>query len=96
MPIGIIGLSVAINLLSKIKEGDFIQMSSFSESYPTIVLWIEKQGWIEIGSDEYSSSLVRAFDPGGMVWESDSAIDSIDEALKELEKELKKWFKKNR
>jgi hypothetical protein len=70
-------------------------MASFAESYPTIARWIEEQGWIEIGSDEYSTSLVRALDPGGMVWESDTAIDSIDEALKELEKELKGWFKKN-
>ena len=70
-------------------------MASFAESYPTITRWVEEQGYIEIGADEYSSSLVRALDPGGMVWESDSAIDSIDEALKELEKELKSWFKKN-
>lgn len=70
-------------------------MASFSQSYPTIARWIEEQGWIEIGSDGYSASLVRALDAGGMVWESDSAIDSIDEALKELEKELKSWFKKN-
>ncbi len=70
-------------------------MASFSQSYPTIARWIEEQGWIEIGSDEYSSSLVRALDPGGMIWESNSAIDSIDEALIELEKELKSWFKKN-
>lgn len=70
-------------------------MVSFSKSYPTITRWIEEQGWIEIGSDEYSRSLVRALDPGGMVWESDSAIESIDEALQELEKELKSWFKKN-
>ena len=70
-------------------------MVSFTKSYPTITRWIEEQGWIEIGSDEYSSSLVRALDPGGMVWESDSNLDSIDEALKELEKALKDWFKKN-
>ena len=70
-------------------------MASFSQSYPTITRWIEEQGWIEIGADEYSTSLVRALDPGGMVWESDSNLESIDDALKELEKELKDWFKKN-
>ncbi len=69
-------------------------MASFSQSYPTIARWIEEQGWIEIGSDEYSSSLVQALDPGGMVWESDSAINSIDEALTELEKELKSGSRK--
>jgi len=70
-------------------------MASFSKSYPTVARWVKEQGWIEIGSDEYRTSLVRALDPGGMVWESDSEIDSIDEALEELEKELKHWFKKN-
>jgi hypothetical protein len=70
-------------------------MASFSQSYPTITRWIEEQGWIELGADEYSASLVRALDPGGMVWESDSNLDSIDNALKELEKELKDWFKNN-
>jgi hypothetical protein len=70
-------------------------MASFAESYPTITRWVEEQGWIEIGADEYSSSLVRALDPGGMVWESSSNLDSIDEALKALEKELEDWFKKN-
>ena len=70
-------------------------MASFSQSYPTITRWVEEQGWIELGADEYSASLVRALDPGGMVWESDSNLDSIDNALKELEKELKDWFKKN-
>ena len=70
-------------------------MVSFAESYPTITRWIEEQGYIEIGINEYSASLVRALDPGGMVWESKAEIDSIDEALNELEKELKKWFKKN-
>ncbi|AKH38046.1 MULTISPECIES: hypothetical protein [Nitrosomonas] len=70
-------------------------MTTFAGSYPTITCWIEEQGWIEIGRDEYSSSLVRALDPGGMVWESDSNIDSIDDALQEPEKELKDWFRKN-
>ena len=70
-------------------------MAVFTQAYPTITRWIEEQGWIEIGSDEYSSSLVRALDPGGMVWESHSNLDSIDDALIELEKELKDWFKKN-
>ncbi|MDV6343034.1 MULTISPECIES: hypothetical protein [unclassified Nitrosomonas] len=71
-------------------------MASFADSYPTITRWIEEQGWIEIGRDEYSSSLVRALDPGGMFWESDSSVDSIDDALQELEKELMGWFRKNK
>jgi hypothetical protein len=60
----------------------------FETSYPTISHWIETQGWIEIGQDEYSSSLVRALDEGGMVWESSEKHTSIDEALQALEQEL--------
>ncbi len=60
----------------------------FSQSYPAITRWIEKQGWIEIGIDEYSISLVRALDPGGMVWESDDAVETVDEALQG-------WFERN-
>ena len=70
-------------------------MASFSQSYPTITRWTEERGWIEIGAEEFNSSLVRAVDAGGMVWESDSNLDSIDDALKELEKELKDWFTNN-
>ena len=70
-------------------------MASFSQTYPTITRWTEEQGWIGIGADENSTSLVRALDPGGLVWESDSNPDSLDDALKELEKELKDWFEKN-
>ena len=70
-------------------------MASFAESYPTITRWVEEQGWIVIGTDEYSTSLVRALDQGGMVWESSSNLESIDEALKALEKELQDWFQKN-
>ena len=44
--------------------------SQFSKAYPNIAYWVNTQGWIEIGQDEYSTSLVRALDEGGMVWES--------------------------
>ena len=56
-------------------------MASFSQSYPTIARWIEEQGWIEIGADEFSTLLIRVLDPGGLVWEIDSNLDSIDDAL---------------
>jgi len=70
-------------------------MKSFSQTYPTIARWIEEQGWIEIGSDEYSKSLVRALDPGGMVWESSSEQVTVDEALTALEGALEEWFELN-
>ncbi len=67
-------------------------MTTFSQLYPIIARWIAEQGWIEIGSDEYSASLVRALDPGGLVWESNANTDSIDTALVALESALEAWF----
>ncbi len=67
----------------------------FSDIYPNITHWIDALGWIEIGEDEYSKSLVRLLNEGGMVWESDHTHNSIDEALQALETELveilKEW-----
>lgn len=62
--------------------------NSFEKAYPNISEWIESQGWIEIGEDEHSNSLVRCLDIGGMVWESEEAHTTIDEALNALEKAL--------
>jgi hypothetical protein len=39
------------------------------QAYPQIARWVTAHGWIEIGSDGYSRSFVRALDEGGMVWE---------------------------
>jgi hypothetical protein len=69
--------------------------TSFSELYPNIAHWIDILGWIEIGQDEYSRSLVRMLNEGGMVWESGESHETIDEALQALETELveilKEW-----
>lgn len=69
--------------------------TSFSELYPNITYWIDSLGWIELGQDEYSRSLVRLLNEGGMVWESKDNHGTIDEALQALETELveilKEW-----
>ncbi len=70
-------------------------MTTFSQLYPTIARWIDEQGWIEVGSDEYSVSLVRALDLGGLVWESNVNTDSLDTALAALDKALEDWFEEN-
>jgi hypothetical protein len=66
--------------------------SQFSKLYPNIAHWVTTQGWIEIGEGEYSSSLVRALDEGGLVWESSDEHESVDEALQALEMELAEWL----
>ena len=65
--------------------------TSFEESYPNIARWVKSQGWIELGQDEYSSSLVRALDEGGMVWEGSAAYGTLDEAFGALEMALAEW-----
>lgn len=53
----------------------------FSEIYPNLDWWINSQGWIEIGEDNYSSSWVRILDTGGLCWEDENS-QLLDEALK--------------
>ena len=65
--------------------------SSFEESYPNIANWVKSHGWIELGQDEYSSSLVRALNEGGMVWEGRTHYGTLDEAFGALEMALAEW-----
>jgi|GEM_PF-1903205 len=50
-------------------------------AYPNIAHWIEEMGWIELGQDETSKSLVRVLDEGGMVWESSKQHKTLADAL---------------
>ena len=52
-------------------------------------------GWIELGSDNNSSSMLRALDTGGMVWEGKDEYKSIDAALQDLEEGLAEWMEEN-
>ena len=86
-----------VRQFSSSQEGEATKaiMQTFSGIYPNIARWIYGLGWIEIGQDEYSRSLVRLLNEGGMVWESDAFHGTIDEALQTLEAELveilKEW-----
>jgi hypothetical protein len=51
------------------------------EYYPYLSAWVIERGWIELGSDEYSGSMIRILDSGGLVWESDEWYPSLDAAL---------------
>lgn len=65
---------------------------SFEETYPNITHWVEICGWIEIGKADYSESLIRAFDQGGMVWENLDSYNTLDDALQALENGLGSWL----
>jgi len=68
---------------------------SFAHSYPAITQWVESYGWIEMGQDGYSRSMVRALDIGGMIWEGKPQYPSLDELLRDLEDNLTAWLDKN-
>lgn len=63
---------------------------SFAARYPNIAAWV-RDGWIEIGRDDYSRSFVRALDTGGMVWEGAEEYASLEEALQALDAGIVAW-----
>ena len=65
-------------------------------AYPNITHWIEEMGWIELGQDEYSKSLVRVLDEGGMVWESGKQHKTLADALNAAEVAIEVWEGKDR
>lgn len=68
---------------------------SFQNDYPNITHWVKKQGWIELGQNDYSKSFVRALDDGGMVWEGKTKYRTLEEAFQALDTGLAEWFGHN-
>ncbi len=62
----------------------------FAKKYPNIAGWIA-DGWIEIGRDGYSTSMIRVLNEGGTVWEGGTRHRSIDKMLEEAEHAIIKW-----
>jgi uncharacterized Zn finger protein len=50
----------------KTAKAQQVTRDSFFEKYPNIAGWI-KEGWIEIGRNGYSTSIIRVLDEGGLV-----------------------------
>ena len=69
--------------------------TSLERSYPNITNWVKSRGWIELGPDHYSPSLVRALDEGGMVWEGSAHYGTLDEAFDALETALAEWMEQS-
>lgn len=68
----------------------------FDQHYPHLASWIlGGGGWIELGQDDYSRSLVRILDIGGLIWESDARYDTVDQALAAAERALAQWSEEN-
>lgn len=67
-------------------------MNPFSQTYPAIARWLTEDGLLEIGTNQYTSSLARAFDEDGIVWESRLEHKTVDEALAAMDKALQTLF----
>ncbi len=70
------------------------EADSFAAQYPNLAGWV-KDGWIEIGRDGYSTSMIRVLDDGGLVWEGGTRHKSVAGMLKEAEEAIKDWFEEN-
>ncbi len=67
----------------------------FKKGFPGLALWADGWGWIEIGQDEHSRSLVRILDEGGMVWGSPDKMQNLEKALRAADESITKWIKEN-
>ncbi len=69
--------------------------ASFERLYPHIAYFVDTIGWIEVGHDYDSplTSVIRALDQGGMVWEGQDSYQTLDEAFQDLEQALTEWFR---
>jgi hypothetical protein len=67
-------------------------MSGFTARYPNLAQWTDGWGWLELGADEMSDSLVRVLDEGELVWESSAKV-TIDEALAKAEIYVSEYMK---
>ncbi len=67
--------------------------NGFEKIYPYLHLYIDYQGWVELGADEHSKSWVRVLDEGGMRLEVDEA--TLDESLVKAEIWAKEWMTEN-
>lgn len=64
----------------------------FDDRYPNITWWVQSgQRWIEVGSDDFSSSMIRVLDIGGMLWEGDEQYETVAEAMAEADECIEQW-----
>lgn len=71
---------------------------NFSEKYPHINWWIENQGYLQLGGDEFNKSFVTVIDEGGVCFEAKNA-KTIEEGLESAEvflsKEIPQYYAKD-
>jgi hypothetical protein len=67
----------------------------FETHYPALTRWVQGAGWLEVGRVYWSTSLIRALDEGGLVWEGGGSAPTLSVALAEAEGALAQWFHEN-
>ncbi len=68
--------------------------SAVEVKYRHIAGWI-LDGWVELGRTEYSRSMARALDEGGIVWEGKTRYADLSELLSDLDAGIAQWTEKN-
>lgn len=70
------------------------EKDGFSEKYPNLSDWM-MDGSIEFGRDGHSTSMVRVYNEGGLVWEGGTRSRSMDKILAEAEQAIAEWLGEN-
>ena len=52
-------------------------------------------GWVELGRTDYTRSLARALDEGGLVWEGQDRYGTVEEMLRDLDARIAQWLEEN-
>ena len=68
---------------------------AFAAAYPHLARWIMGDGWVELGRTDYTRSMARALDEGGMVWEGKDSYPTVEELLRDLDAGIAQWIKDN-
>lgn len=68
----------------------------FDQQYPNLAAWIlSGDRWIELGQNDFSRSLIRILDLGGLTWESGQPFETMDQALETADQALAEWIEGN-
>jgi len=64
----------------------------FDDRFPNIAELVARDGPFELGESEDIPALIRAYDPGGTIYEGKSSYPTLEAALQDLEKNLVEWL----
>lgn len=67
----------------------------FDDLYPNVAWWAGGGGWVELGQDDFSRSMIRVLDIGGLLWEGEEEYETVAAALAEAEVFIAQWREEN-